>query len=116
MELIEGLLTIIQQVEWLPGRIMTFPVDEVLEQGGVKSSINLGVIDTVNIPASLTIFGNDWFSGFLVLAGQRVLSDMAEEAGIEDWMNFYRLGKFQLDDKGIWEYAFDRKGSYVAVV
>ena len=35
---------------------------------------------------------------------------------MEDWMNFHRLGKFQLDDKGIQEYAFNRKGSYVAVV
>jgi len=40
---IERLLTIIQKMERLPSREVTFPIDVILEQGWVIASITLGV-------------------------------------------------------------------------
>ena len=60
--------------------------------------IHLGVGYSGNIPGSLTVLSDDRFSGFLMLARERVSSHMAQKGGVEHRMDLHGFRKLQLND------------------
>ena len=72
---------------------MGIPIDIVFQRGWLETAIMLGVEFAINMPFPFTAFSDDYFMGFLALTWQRMLGSMAEEASVEDMVNFHRLGK-----------------------
>lgn len=114
--IIEGLLTIVDQMKWFPCWEMAFPIHIVFDEWRGVTTVKLGVEDGIDIPGALAILGDDGRVRFLTLARQGVVSRMAEEAGVEDGMNFHGFGEFKFDDQGVLKHPFNWKGSHIVIV
>ena len=57
--LIDGLLTIIDNIEWFLGRDVGIPIDIVFQRRWLETAIILGADFAINMPCPFTIFSDD---------------------------------------------------------
>ena len=60
--------------------------------------IHLEVEYSDNISDSLTVLSDDRFSGFLMLARERISSHIAQKGDVKHRMNLHEFRKLQLND------------------
>ena len=97
MKLIKNILAVVEKMKGFSGREITFPINVVLEKQRAVSFIKLEIQNAVDIPSLIAILSNNRLLRFLPLARQGVDGYMAQERGMEYWMDFHGCGKFELD-------------------
>ena len=117
MKLIKNILAVVEEMEGFPNKEITFPIDIVLEKQRIVLSIKLEIQNAVDISSLIAIFSNNRLSRFLPLARQGVSGYMAQERGMEYWMDFHGCGEFELNYQRVsFENMLNWKGTDMSVV
>ena len=97
MKFIKSILAVVEEMKGFLNREITFPINVVLEKWRTVLSIKFGIQNTIDIPNSIIILSNNRLLRFLPLVRQGVGGYMAQERGMEYWMDFHECRKFKLN-------------------
>ena len=74
-----------------------FSIDVVLKKQRTVLFIKFEIQNVINISSLIIILSNNGLSRFLLLTRQGISDYVAQEKGIEYWMDFHECGKFELN-------------------
>ena len=97
MKFIKSILTVVKKMKRFSNKEIIFLINVIFEKQRTVSFIKFEIQNTVNISSSIIILSNNRLSRFLPLVRQEVSGYMAQERGMEYWMDFHECGKFKLN-------------------